>query len=701
MDPSILAAQEACRRRLGMLRYYRIHTEARLAGGPRAPGRSNGGMSLPKHIEKPIWSPDPARVSATRMHQFTEYAGAVTGLKLDTYEALWEWSVGHREAFWSAVWSFCGVRGSPGQTVLVDGDRLPGARWFPAARLNFAQNLLAHASALEAPALVFWGEDKIRRQISYRELYAQVAATAAALRTQGITAGDRVAAFMPNLPETLVAMLAAASIGAVFTSTSPDFGVQGVLDRFGQTRPRILFAVDGYWYNGKAIDCTAKLADLIEHLPSVERVVLTRYLHPQTTQTSLPRTVMFEEFVALHAAVQHIEFTQLAFDHPLYILYSSGTTGIPKGIVHGAGGTLLQHLKEHQLHCDVRPGDRYFYFTTCGWTMWNILASALASGATLLLYDGSPFVRGGRILFDFAQEERMTHFGTSAKFVDALAKEGLRPVDTHDLSSVRVFLSTGSPLVPESYDYVYDAIKSDMQLSSMSGGTDICSAFVIGSPTLPVWRGEIQCKGLGMAVDVYDPQGRPLPQGKGELVCTRAFPSMPIGFWNDPDGTRLRSAYFERFPNVWCHGDFCEMTPHGGMLIHGRSDATLNPAGVRIGTAEIYRQVEKLPEVLESIAIGQKWQGDVRVVLFVRLAPGIRFSETLAERIRDVIRANTTPRHVPARIVEVADIPRTKSGKLVELAVRNVVHGEPVNNLEALANPEALELFRGRSELDR
>jgi acetoacetyl-CoA synthetase len=504
---------------------------------------------------------------------------------------------------------------------------------------------------------------------------------------------------MPNLPETLVAMLAAASIGAVFTSTSPDFGVQGVLDRFGQTQPRILFAVDGYWYNGKEIDCTAKLSDMIGRLPSVERVVLTQYLHPGAPPALPPRTVALEDFVAPYAAVEEIDFTLLPFDHPLYILYSSGTTGIPKGIVHGAGGTLLQHLKEHQLHCDVRPGDRYFYFTTCGWTMWNILASVLASGATVLMYDGSPFVRQGRILFDFAEVERMTHFGTSAKFIDAVAKAGLRPAETHDLSSVRVLLSTGSPLVSESYDYVYEAIKADVQLSSMSGGTDICSAFVIGSPTLPVWRGEIQCRGLGMAVDVYDPQGRPLPEGKGELVCTKSFPSMPVGFWNDPDGARLRAAYFEKFPNVWCHGDFCEFTSHGGMLIHGRSDATLNPGGVRIGTAEIYRQVEKLPEVLESIAIGQEWEGDVRVVLFVRLAVGERLTQELAERIRSVIRANTTPRHVPARIVEVADIPRTKSGKIVELAVRSVVHGEPVNNVEALANPEALELFRDRPEL--
>jgi acetoacetyl-CoA synthetase len=635
------------------------------------------------------------------MHRFAEFIGERSGLNLDTYEALWRWSIESREAFWSAIWSFCGVRGSAGNAVLVDGDRLPGARWFTEARLNFAQNLLGRAAGPDLPAVVFCGEDMVRRQISHRELHAQVAAMAAALRAHGIVAGDRVAAFMPNVPETVVAMLGAASIGAVFTSTSPDFGVQGVLDRFGQTLPRILFAVDGYRYNGKEVDCTQKLAEIIAHLPSVERVVLIRYLHPAAEPPSLTRIVTLEDFVAPHAAVETIDFAQLPFDHPLYILYSSGTTDIPKGIVHGAGGTLLQHLKEHQLHCDVRTGDRYFYFTTCGWTMWNILVSALASGATILMYDGSPLVREGRILFDFAEAERMTHFGVSAKFIDAVAKSRLRPIDTHDLSSVRVLLSTGSPLAAESYDYVYEAIKSDVQLSSMSGGTDICSAFVIGSPTLPVWRGEIQCRGLGMAVDVYDPQGRSMQAGKGELVCTKPFPCVPIGFWNDPAGTRLRAAYFERFPNVWCHGDFCELTPHGGMLIHGRSDATLNPGGVRIGTAEIYRQVEKLSDVLESIAIGQKWQGDVRVVLFVKLAPGKRLDAALDERIRSVIRSNTTPRHVPARIVEVNDIPRTKSGKLVELAVRNVVHGEPVLNIEALANPEALEQFRDRPELSQ
>jgi acetoacetyl-CoA synthetase len=649
--------------------------------------------------EAPVWTPDPIHARTTLMHRFATMASERFGRTFDGYDAVWRWSIEDREAFWSLVWDFCDVHGSRGDTVLADGHLMPGARWFPNARLNIAENLLGHFSSPDASAVVFWGEDKVRRELSYGELHSRVAAMAAALRAHGIVAGDRIAAFMPNMPETLVAMLAAASIGAVFTSTSPDFGVQGVVDRFGQTLPRILFAVDGYWYGGKAIDCLAKLGEIVEQLPSVERVVLTPYLDSGREASGVPRCVSYDEFVSRFSANKTIQFALLPFDHPLYILYSSGTTGVPKAIVHGAGGTLLQHLKEHQLHCDVRPGDRYFYFTTCGWTMWNILVSALASGATILMYDGWPFAREGRILFDFAQAHRMTHFGTSAKFIDAAAKAGLRPKSTHDLSHVRVILSTGSPLSAENYDYVYEAIKSDVQLSSMSGGTDICSAFVIGSPTLPIWRGEIQCRGLGMAVDVYSPDGLSMATGKGELVCTKAFPSTPTGFWDDADGRRFRAAYFERFPNVWCHGDFCEMTPHGGMIIHGRSDATLNPGGVRIGTAEIYRQVEKLPEVIESIAIGQRWQADVRVVLFVRLASTATLDAALTERIKRTIRDNTTPRHVPARIVAVLDIPRTKSGKLVELAVRDVVHGDPVKNVEALANPEALTYFRNRPEL--
>jgi acetoacetyl-CoA synthetase len=501
------------------------------------------------------------------------------------------------------------------------------------------------------------------------------------------------------MPETVIAMLAAASIGAIFTSASPDFGVQGVLDRFGQTEPKVLIACDGYYYNGKTVDCLGKLAEIAASLPSLKRVVVVPYVYAQHELSAIAHARMLADFVSPHQAVTEIVFEPLPFDHPLYIMYSSGTTGVPKCIVHSAGGALLQHLKEHMLHTDVKPGDRLFYFTTCGWMMWNWLVSGLAAGATLLLYDGSPFAGGNRILFDYADAEGMTHFGTSAKFIDACAKFGLKPNQSHSLATVRVLMSTGSPLVPEGFDYVYREIKADLQLSSISGGTDILSCFVLGCPILPVWRGEIQCRGLGMAVDVWDDDGRPVRGEKGELVCAKPFPAMPIGFWNDADGAKYRAAYFERFPNVWCHGDFCEITEHGGVIIYGRSDATLNPGGVRIGTAEIYRQVEKLQEVVESLVIGQDWQGDVRVVLFVKLRDGLVLDDELVRRIRQTIRDNTTPRHVPAKVLQVADIPRTKSGKIVELAVRNVVHGQPVKNIEALANPEALAHFRDRAEL--
>ncbi|MBL8248551.1 MAG: acetoacetate--CoA ligase [Candidatus Competibacter sp.] len=647
----------------------------------------------------PLWTPDPGRSAATRMAAFTAHARNISGAALASYADLHAWSIRAPEPFWAAIWEFCGVLGARGERVLADSHRMPGARWFPDARLNFAQNLLRDCG--NPDALVFWGENKIKRAVSRAELRRQVARFAAALSAAGVVAGDRVAAYLPNLPETVVAMLAAASIGAVFTSASPDFGVQGVLDRFGQTEPKVLIACDGYWYNGKAVEMQPRLAELAPALPSLQRLILVPYLRQavDALAASLPGGISWAGFVAPHATATEPEFVSLPFDHPLYIMYSSGTTGIPKCIVHGAGGTLLQHLKEHQLHTDVREGDRLFYFTTCGWMMWNWLVSGLASGATLLLYDGSPFVAGGRILWDYAQAERMSHFGTSAKYLDALIKTGLKPGEEYDLSSLRVMTSTGSPLVAERFDDVYARIKPDLQLSSISGGTDIVSCFVLGNPTLPVWRGEIQCKGLGLAVEVWDENGRPIRGEKGELVCTRPFPSMPVGFWNDPDGKKYRAAYFERFPGVWHHGDFCEVTEHEGLIIHGRSDATLNPGGVRIGTAEIYRQVEKLPEVVESIVIGQDWEDDVRVVLFVKLQEGVELDAELIAKIRRTIRESATPRHIPAKVLQVADIPRTKSGKIVELAVRNVVHGRPVKNIEALANPEALAWFANRSEL--
>lgn len=657
--------------------------------------------------ERPMmWAPSPERIQQAQITAFTRRAEARWGVTLPDYATLHRWSIDHPEAFWAQVWDDCGVIGSRGEVVFVEGETITSAQWFPEARLNFAENLLRRRD--ETPALIFWGEEKLTLRLTWAELYEAVAQCAQALAAAGVGRGDRVAAYMPNHPHTIVAMLAATSLGAIFTSASPDFGVQGVLDRFGQTEPKVLFTVDGYWYNGKAIDIRGKVREVVRGLTSVERVVVTPYLSlsgglpPEefsTTVREIPQAVAWSEWLTPFAAAREVSFVRLPFDHPLYILYSSGTTGVPKCIVHRAGGILLQHLKEHRLHTDVRAGDRLFYFTTCGWMMWNWLASGLASEATLLLYDGSPFVREGRILFDFADAEAMTHFGTSAKFLDAAAKQGLAPARSHDLKTLRAILSTGSPLAPEGFDYVYAQIKGDVCLSSISGGTDICSCFVLGNPTLPVYRGEIQCKGLGMAVAVYNDEGQPVVGEKGELVCTRPFPAMPLGFWHDPDGKRYRAAYFERFPGVWTHGDYAEETPRGGFIIYGRSDATLNPGGVRIGTAEIYRQVEKLDEVVESLVIGQRWENDERVVLFVRLREGLVLDEPLIQKIKETIRAHTTPRHVPAKVLQVPDIPRTKSGKIVEIAVRQVVHGEPVKNVEALANPEALDHFRNRPEL--
>jgi acetoacetyl-CoA synthetase len=648
-------------------------------------------------VTMPLWQPSAERIAESNLARFMEQVEEDWNVSIDDYAALHAFSVRERERFWQSLVDFAGIAAETwGETVLENPAAMPGARWFPGARLNFAENLLKRRDASEA--IVFRGEDKVRRRMSWAELHAEVSRLQQALAAAGVRAGVRVSAFMPNMPETVVAMLAATSLGAIWSSCSPDFGVQGVLDRFGQIAPKVLFTADGYFYAGKAHDSLGRVAEFLAGLPSVERVVVVPYTRQAPPLAGLPKAVLLGDFVRDFAAAE-VTFVRLPFNHPVYILYSSGTTGAPKCIVHSAGGTLLQHAKEHLLHCDIRPDDRVFYFTTCGWMMWNWLVSALQAQATLLLYDGSPFHPDGNTLFDYADAEAMTFFGTSAKFIDACKKASLVPAETHRLDTVRTIASTGSPLVPESFDYVYQRIKKDVHLASISGGTDLIACFMCGDPTGPVWRGEIQAPALGMAVEVFDEDGTPVREAKGELVCTAPFPSMPVGFWNDPGDAKYRAAYFEHFPGVWRHGDWVERTRHGGFIIYGRSDATLNPGGVRIGTAEIYRQVEKLPEVVEAIVVGQEWDNDTRVVLFVVLRPGLLLDESLRDRIKRAVRENCTPRHVPARIVQVTDIPRTKSGKITELAVRDVIHGRPVKNKEALANPEALELFRDLPDL--
>ena len=644
-------------------------------------------------MTEPIWQPSAQRIAACNLARFIDAQRA--HLPDPSYAALYDWSVSEPAEFWAAVWQFCGVRATtPFDSVVTGLDRMPGARWFEGARLNYAANILAPDRS--GPAIVFANERDERLELDWQQLRRQVASVAAALRHRGVGRGDRVAGFLANRPEAIIAMLAAASIGAVWTSCSPDFGPEAVLDRFGQVEPKVLVATDGYFYNGKSIDSMPVVRALAARLPTLSSIVIVPYRSSAPDLDGLPDTVLFDSIAADDAPAA---YEPLPFAHPLYILYSSGTTGAPKCIVHGAGGSLLQHRKEHTLHTDIREGDVVFYFTTCGWMMWNWLVSALAAGATIVLYDGAPLAPDPGVLWRLAERESINVFGASARYLSALEKSGFAPRTHVALDDLRSILSTGSPLAPSSFDFAYREIKADMQLASISGGTDIVSCFALGNPMLPVYRGELQCRGLGMSVEIFDSQGRSVRERKGELVCTAPFPSMPIGFWNDPEGRKYHAAYFERFPNVWCHGDYAEITAHDGLVIYGRSDAVLNPGGVRIGTAEIYRIVEQFSEVAESIVVGQEWDGDTRMILFLRLQPGCALDADLERRLRDALRRHASPRHVPAKILAVADIPRTMSGKIVELAVRETIHGRDIGNRDALANPEALECFRNLPEL--
>ena len=638
----------------------------------------------------PLWTPSQDKIDNSHLSAFMKQCG----YSADTnYHEFWQWSVDSHEEFWDNLWDYCNVIGDKGDRVLSDQDKMIGGQFFPNGTINYAENLLKKRD--DQTAITFRSEAGEERSLTYNELYDQVSLWVQALQNAGVTKGDRVAAYLPNLPETIIAHLATASIGAIWSSASPDFGAQGIIDRFNQIEPKIFITVDGYFYARKKIDCLENVKTIQPHLKNAKQTIIIPFLNKEPDISGIKNAAILDNFLQPYTA-SDINFTPLPFNHPLVIMFSSGTTGAPKCIVHGHGGTLLQHLKEHQLQCDFKCGDPLFYFTTCGWMMWNWLVSGLATGATLLLYDGSPFFPNKSILWDYVSEHKAVLFGTAAKYIEAMNKHKIRPAETHDLSALKVITSTGSPLVHESFDFVYEHIKKDVHLASISGGTDIVSCFMLGNPISPTYRGELQGAGLGLAIDIFDENGEPLPAGagSGELVCTKPFPCMPISFWNDEDGSKFRKAYFEEYDNVWCHGDWVERTEHNGYIIHGRSDATLNPGGVRIGTAEIYRQVEKIEDVLESVAVGQNWKGDVRIILFVILRDGITLNEDLEKAIKSQIKTGASPRHVPSKIMQVSDIPRTKSGKITELAIRDIIHGRPIKNQHALANPEALEIYK-------